>query len=73
MALPEKITVVLGGLRGPLGDYCDESGLSPSQVTRIALAAYLRQPVPLVPMGNPRHRESLLDRFARSAKRRKKK
>ena len=53
MAIPEKLTVRLGGLRQPLAAWCDQHQQKPSESVRIAVAAMLGVDAPEMPVGNP--------------------
>lgn len=53
MAVPEKITFRLGDLARPLGEWCDANGKTPSEASRMAVAAMLGVDTPDMPEGNP--------------------
>lgn len=49
----DRITFRLGPLAGPLADYCEKHGCTPSDVIRAALARRLGVDAPEMPQGNP--------------------
>lgn len=53
MPIPEKLTLRLGDLRQPLEAWCDNNDQTPSEATRIAIAAMLGVDAPEMPPGNP--------------------
>ena len=67
--IPEKISVRLGDLREPVGEWCDKHGTSPSEFTRVAIAEKLGREAPTMAPGNPIIGQQAIER---AAKRRKK-
>lgn len=51
--IPQKITFRLGDLAGPLGEYCDARGVTPSDAVRLAVAKMLGVKPPEMIPGNP--------------------
>jgi hypothetical protein len=49
----DRITFRLGPLAGPMADYCQKHGVTPSEAIRQALAKMLLVKVPKMPPGNP--------------------
>jgi hypothetical protein len=49
----DRITFRLGPLAGPLADYCDKHGTTPSDAIRLALSRLLRVDAPEMTPGNP--------------------
>jgi hypothetical protein len=69
--IPEKISVRLGDLREPVGDWCDKHGTSPSEFTRVAIAEKLGREAPTMQAGNPIIGQQAIER-AKKRKRTKK-
>ena len=51
--MPKKITIVLGGLEGPLEERLKKTKETASQLTRRVLATEMGLPNPVVKIGNP--------------------
>lgn len=51
--IPEKLTVRLDALRGPLAAKCESIGVKPSEGVRQAVAAWVGVDAPTVERGNP--------------------
>lgn len=49
----DRITIRLGPLAGPMADYCEKHGTTPSDAIRLALSRLLRVKAPKMPPGNP--------------------
>jgi len=52
-AMNDRITFRLGSLLGPLADYCEKHGTTPSEAIRLALSRLLRVEAPEMTPGNP--------------------
>jgi hypothetical protein len=51
--MSDRITLRLGPLAGPLADYCEKHGTTPSDAIRLALSRILRVEAPEMTPGNP--------------------
>ena len=51
--MTDRITFRLGPLVGPMADYCEKHGTTPSEAIRLALSRLLRVETPEMPQGNP--------------------
>lgn len=51
--IPDRLTIRLGSLRPAIEESCDKHGLTPSELIREAVAAYLGVDVPELEAGNP--------------------
>lgn len=49
----DRITFRLGPLAGPMADYCEKHGCTPSEAIRKAIARLLHVEAPEMPQGNP--------------------
>ena len=71
----DRITFRLGPLAGPLADYCEKHGTTPSEAIRLALSRLLRVEMPEMTPGNPdigeRAKAGAAARWKRNRKRRK--
>lgn len=54
MDIPEKLTIRVGDLRGPLAKFCSKNGVTPSEAIRQAIADLVgRKRPPTLRKGNP--------------------
>jgi len=51
--LPDKISFRPGALAGPLAEWCETKGRTPSEAIRVALSRMLRVKQPDMKRGNP--------------------